>query len=606
MRSAVFLAACLILAVESGRLVRQVKEHVASQVCCRCQDSRALCNNDLAKPVDVVDLREKAPKTTTTISTSTPTTGTTRTTSTSLGPSTTTCDPLFGTGCSDDILFGSSEDYLDPVDEDYYEYDGSNPNDSVDPADIDYFESPDAGGGGTSRSKKVPKLMLVPGPTCLNNIDCRLFEDCSQEDGACGFEDLAQFVDLRSTNQRCRRGQVLCCNPVPGDLFTSHLEDELSDNNLDQGICGNPDLAATINFEFGLACGKRDSRVYYDAVKSETEGGEGEQSNPGEWPWSVLIFRRNETTGEDDYVGAGTFLDTDVVATTATKVREYVTDPGLLRVHLGDWDPKDVGPNSREEYPHVTEKVSCVRQHPQFNSRSLAYNVAVLKLAGEPEEERDGGLSVADVVRPRTAPRRPADRSEGVTDWSRNKAKIDDGLSIDPVDERERRRNLLLQLTNEVDEVDESFVPPSYINTACLPIDNQQFQFIEGQRCWVSAWGNSLHEQRELEVPLVSKAECNKLLKPEFARRGVTSWPGVDSSEVCAGGEGKDACEGEGGAPLVCLDKARDQYFVVGLVNYGFTCSGELPAVYVNMGDPVVKRFITSAFNQDFCESTNS
>ena len=29
-----------------------------SQVCCRCQDSRALCNNDLAKPVDVVDLRE--------------------------------------------------------------------------------------------------------------------------------------------------------------------------------------------------------------------------------------------------------------------------------------------------------------------------------------------------------------------------------------------------------------------------------------------------------------------------------------------------------------------------------------------------------------------
>ena len=25
--------------------------------------------------------------------------------------------------------------------------------------------------------------------------------------------------------------------------------------------------------------------------------------------------------------------------------------------------------------------------------------------------------------------------------------------------------------------------------------------------------------------------------------------------KVCAGGEGKDACEGEGGAPLVCLDK---------------------------------------------------
>ena len=25
-------------------------------------------------------------------------------------------------------------------------------------------------------------------------------------------------------------------------------------------------------------------------------------------------------------------------------------------------------------------------------------------------------------------------------------------------------------------------------------------QFSEGQRCWVSAWGNSLHEQREVFV----------------------------------------------------------------------------------------------------------
>ena len=30
-------------------------------------------------------------------------------------------------------------------------------------------------------------------------------------------------------------------------------------------------------------------------------------------------------------------------------------------------------------------------------------------------------------------------------------------------------------------------------------------------------------------------------------------------AKVCAGGEGKDACEGEGGAPLVCLDKVIDE-----------------------------------------------
>ena len=117
------------------------------QVCCRCQDSRALCNNDLARPVDVVDLREGEQRSSnTTTSTPTSATGTTSSTSTNLGSSTTTCDPLFGTGCDDDILFGSSEDYLDPVNEDY-NYD-SNPN--VDPVDIDYVEP--SGGGG---SKKV-------------------------------------------------------------------------------------------------------------------------------------------------------------------------------------------------------------------------------------------------------------------------------------------------------------------------------------------------------------------------------------------------------------------------------------------------------------------
>ena len=31
-------------------------------------------------------------------------------------------------------------------------------------------------------------------------------------------------------------------------------------------------------------------------------------------------------------------------------------------------------------------------------------------------------------------------------------------------------------------------------------------------------------------------------------------------TKVCAGGEGKDACEGEGGAPLVCLDRVGDDH----------------------------------------------
>ena len=61
----------------------------------------------------------------------------------------------------------------------------------------------------------------------------------------------------------------------------------------------------------------------------------------------------------------------------------------------------------------------------------------------------------------------------------------------------------------------------------------------------------------QIELPLVARSECDQQLKPEFVRRGVRTWSGIDDSELCAGGQGKDACDGEGGAPLVCLDEVR-------------------------------------------------
>ena len=79
---------------------------------------------------------------------------------------------------------------------------------------------------------------------------------------------------------------------------------------------------------------------------------------------------------------------------------------------------------------------------------------------------------------------------------------------------------------------------------------------------------------------------------------------------------GIDTCEGEGGAPLVCLDQvtlqrlkgeytwcpqARDQFYAVGLVGYGFECGKDIPAVYTNLADPDIKDFIDSAFDNNFC-----
>ena len=80
----------------------------------------------------------------------------------------------------------------------------------------------------------------------------------------------------------------------------------------------------------------------------------------------------------------------------------------------------------------------------------------------------------------------------------------------------------------------------------------------------------------------------------------------MSDSELCAGGErGKDPCTGEGGAPLVCLDEKRDQYFLVGLVNYSLgDCGEEVPQVYVNMADTCVRDFVTRSFGDpDFCQT---
>ena len=43
---------------------------------------------------------------------------------------------------------------------------------------------------------------------------------------------------------------------------------------------------------------------------------------------------------------------------------------------------------------------------------------------------------------------------------------------------------------------------------------------------------------------------------------------------MCAGGDPlKDTCRGEGGAPLVCYDPDYDQFYLAGLVGYGFKCN---------------------------------
>ena len=234
-------------------------------------------------------------------------------------------------------------------------------------------------------------------------------------------------------------------------------------------------------------------------------------------------------------------MDNDVVVTVGHKVKDYVRDPRGLTVRLGDWNPNEE--DSQEEHPHIEVEVDCVKVHPEADlSKTLANNVAVLKLKPIKDKEklRDNTLkAVLDVVDIRNGPRRPANNPEGVEGSSvvKGESMLDRLLGLGPLGAPNKQE-----------------VHASYINTICLPKNERQFENYR-EYCWVAAWGQDLKRQREVDLPLVSRSECERRLGPVFKEKRVKNWR-LQPSEICAGGvPGKDTCKGEGGAPLVCYDK---------------------------------------------------
>jgi len=134
-----------------------------------------------------------------------------------------------------------------------------------------------------------------------------------------------------------------------------------------------------------------------------------------------------------------------------------------------------------------------------------------------------------------------------------------------------------------------------YVNTACLPSCDNQFDYKfsngTGVRCWVAGWGKNEFDgsfqfiQHKVDIPLVDSTTCNRNLKTALnkQRRGVGDRFTLSPSEICAGAEvGKDACTGDGGSPLVCQAKSG-RWTVMGLVTWGVGCASDVPGVYARV-----------------------
>lgn len=116
----------------------------------------------------------------------------------------------------------------------------------------------------------------------------------------------------------------------------------------------------------------------------------------------------------------------------------------------------------------------------------------------------------------------------------------------------------------------------------CLPA--RGVNHAAGKRCTVTGYGYMGEagpiplRVREAEIPIVSDAECIRKVNAVTEKIFI-----LPASSFCAGGEeGNDACQGDGGGPLVCQDDGF--YELAGLVSWGFGCGRlNVPGVYVKV-----------------------
>jgi len=138
----------------------------------------------------------------------------------------------------------------------------------------------------------------------------------------------------------------------------------------------------------------------------------------------------------------------------------------------------------------------------------------------------------------------------------------------------------------------EHFQLADHIDTVCLP--RYQETFDSSSSCYVKGWGkpnfgpDSQYSVvlKEVSLPMVTDDQCLTWLRATRLGRRFR----LDQSHVCAGGEeGRDACRGDGGGPLVCpMKEDPSRYVQVGVVAWGIGCGdAEVPGVYTAVAEQV-------------------
>ncbi|XP_049777111.1 tryptase beta-2-like [Schistocerca cancellata] len=233
------------------------------------------------------------------------------------------------------------------------------------------------------------------------------------------------------------------------------------------------------------------------------DSGRAGVAEPAEWPWHAAILEKPD----DLYVCGASLLDESWVLTAAHCIEEFVQRGAVsrLKVRLGEFDVTDGG----EPLRHEEHEVAGAALYPGFDNRSLAHDIALLRL------------------------RAPA-----------------------------RRR--------------------PHIDVVCVPRLRAAHP-PPGAACVITGWGRRTEDSdhsvvlKEISVPLWKNTDCERMLRRHFGPRYS-----LPDTAICAGAEGRDACDGDGGGPLVCEQNGR--WYQVGVISFGVGCGRRnTPGVYTRV-----------------------
>ncbi|XP_069177246.1 phenoloxidase-activating factor 2 isoform X2 [Procambarus clarkii] len=120
------------------------------------------------------------------------------------------------------------------------------------------------------------------------------------------------------------------------------------------------------------ACGNRNPKGVGGIFKGFTES----YAQFGEFPWMVVVMTADQPlgSGQNAYISGGSLVHPSFVMTAA----HYVADKAAkdVAVRLGEWNIKA----PTEPIKHQEILVSQIHLHPDFNPKSLKYDVALLQL----------------------------------------------------------------------------------------------------------------------------------------------------------------------------------------------------------------------------------